>query len=161
MCGCNVLYLLLTSQLLLLTVQIFCQEDRLLTFSGFKELRYLLTKCPLMLNTSLMLHLLHTQRYLHATVERRGICLHSSFHQSSGNSSISYTVLTLSLNDLGVVSQDMQTVPITGAARVYTVQIFNRANNHVMAVFIVYQLLFPDGRSFIANSTFNGCAAQI
>ena len=62
----------------------------MLTLSGFKELRFLLTKCPVMLNTlSEDTLVAHRERYLRAETERRGIRLHSSFHQSSGDSSMS------------------------------------------------------------------------
>ena len=68
----------------------FARNIRLLTFSGFKELCFWLTNCPPTLNTLYDGTLVaHTQRYLCATTERRGICLHSSFHHSSGDSSMS------------------------------------------------------------------------
>ena len=75
----------------MLTVyKFFARKIRLLTLSGFYEFLFLLTKCTPILNTLSDDTLdAHTQRYFHATTERRGIRLHSSFHQSNGDSSMS------------------------------------------------------------------------
>ena len=59
----------------------------MLTLSGFNKI---LTKCPPMLNILSEDTLdAHTKRYLCATTERRDIRLHSSIHQSKGDSLMS------------------------------------------------------------------------